>query len=227
MATLSVTKDYNDTDILTEAQLDSAFDSIETFVNTTKLDDDNLQDGAVTTDKLASTAVTAAKLATGAVETAKIADLAVTTAKINDLGVTTGKIAANAVTRAKLENVGQQISSSSGSQAVSSTTFAAITNASDALTTTGRPVVLALVSDGSGSAAGATSSVGMLIRFKRDSTEIARIQLALNGTNLTTSPVQFHLDTPAAGSYTYTAEVALVAAGSGSIGYVKLVAFEL
>jgi len=52
MPTLSVTKTYQDGDILTEADLDNIRESIQTFVNTTKLDDDNLQDNGISASKL-------------------------------------------------------------------------------------------------------------------------------------------------------------------------------
>lgn len=48
MPTLTVTKTYLDGDVLTEADLDAIRTSIQTFVNTTKLDDSNLQDAGIT-----------------------------------------------------------------------------------------------------------------------------------------------------------------------------------
>ncbi len=63
MPALTITKTYNDDTALTEAQLDSLKDSIETWANTTKLDADNLQDGIITATQLASNAVTQVKLA--------------------------------------------------------------------------------------------------------------------------------------------------------------------
>ncbi len=52
MPTLSVTKTYQDGDILTEADLDNIRESIQTFVNTTKLDDDNIQNNGISAAKL-------------------------------------------------------------------------------------------------------------------------------------------------------------------------------
>jgi hypothetical protein len=93
LATLAITRNYNDGEVLTEADLDAICDSVETFLNSTKINDDNIQNSGITgSDKLVSQSVT----------TAKIADLNVTTAKINDLAVTTGKLDALAVTAAKL-----------------------------------------------------------------------------------------------------------------------------
>lgn len=47
MPNLSVTKTYQDGDILTEADLDNIRESIETFFNTTGIDTDNIQAGGV------------------------------------------------------------------------------------------------------------------------------------------------------------------------------------
>ncbi len=51
MPTLTITKTYQDGNVLTEADLDNIKDSIETFINVTKLDDDNLQDNGISSDK--------------------------------------------------------------------------------------------------------------------------------------------------------------------------------
>lgn len=129
MPTLSITTTYSDNSILTEAHLDEITSGIETFLNDTKIDADNIQTGAITATCIGTGAITAAKLGTGSVETAKLADdavtaakladsavtdgdravttnhirdSAVTTAKINDLAVTTAKLDASAVTTAKI-----------------------------------------------------------------------------------------------------------------------------
>jgi len=82
MPTLTITKTYSDGTVLTEADLDNFKDDVETFLNTTKIDQDNIQTGGVN----------AASLATDSVETVKI----------KALNVTTAKLAANSVTSAKL-----------------------------------------------------------------------------------------------------------------------------
>jgi hypothetical protein len=72
MPTLTVTKTYDSGNILTETDLDNIKNSLETFLNTTKLDGDNLQTGGVPTASLADSAVTSAKIASGAVTSAKL-----------------------------------------------------------------------------------------------------------------------------------------------------------
>lgn len=83
MATLSVTKTYQDGDLLLETDLDGIKSSIETFVNITGIGDDNIQNGGITgSTKLVDGSVTQAKLATNSVTTAKIVDETITLAKL-------------------------------------------------------------------------------------------------------------------------------------------------
>jgi microcystin-dependent protein len=95
MPNFDIPKQYQDEEDLTEAILDASFEYIETFLNTTKLDSDNIQTGGIATLNIAASAVTAAKLASDSVTTVKILDSNVTTAKIADLNVTLGKLAAS------------------------------------------------------------------------------------------------------------------------------------
>ena len=124
MATLSIAKNYADATILFESDLDDIRDALLTFLNTTKLNDDNIQDSGITaSSKLVNSSISGAKLNANVVDdstielvssqirikddgitTAKIADSAVTSAKIADSAVTTAKIADGGVTRAKLED---------------------------------------------------------------------------------------------------------------------------
>jgi len=83
MPTLTITKTYSDGTVLTEADLDNIKDDVETFLNVTKIDQDNIQTGGVN----------AASLATNSVTTIKITDLNVTTAKLANASVTSIKLA--------------------------------------------------------------------------------------------------------------------------------------
>jgi microcystin-dependent protein len=106
MATLSITKQWANGEVLLEADLDYIKSDIETFLNTTKINDDNIQAGGITgSTKLVDLSVTVGKLATDSVSTAKILDSNVTTAKIADLNVTLAKLAAAAI--ASLRPVGE------------------------------------------------------------------------------------------------------------------------
>jgi microcystin-dependent protein len=103
MASLDVTRSYSDGNTLTGAMLDAIVDDLETFLNTTKINDDNIQNAGITaSSKLIDASITAAKLATDSVTTAKIEALAVTAAKLAADSVTTAKILDANVTTAKL-----------------------------------------------------------------------------------------------------------------------------
>jgi microcystin-dependent protein len=135
MATLSITKQWANGEVLLEADLDYIKSDIETFLNTTKINDDNIQAGGITgSTKLVDLSVTVGKLATDSVSTAKILDSNVTTAKIADLNVTYAKIAAAAIA---LLNPSGQVTAYAGTAAptgwllcdgstISRTTYAAL-----------------------------------------------------------------------------------------------------
>jgi len=230
MALITVLKTYQDGTVLFEADLDNIKESIETFLNVTKINDDNIQDAGITgSTKLVNSSVTAAKLAASAVETAKINDLAVTTAKLADLsvttgkladlGVTTGKLAAESVTQAKRAALGQQSSSHSGNFTTTSGSLVDVTNLSVSITTTGRPVFIGLIGRGGGntsylSAANAGDIASALLSIVRDSTSVldssiyTRSDGGASATIQTPVSVLNHVDVPSAGTYTYKVQVA-------------------
>lgn len=99
MATLTITKQWADGDILLSADLDFIKNDTETFINDTKLNDDNIQNVGITaSSKLIDSSISTAKIANSAVTTIKIADGAVTTVKILDANVTAAKLAADVIT---------------------------------------------------------------------------------------------------------------------------------
>jgi hypothetical protein len=175
-------------------------------------------------------------LATGQIATAQIADLAVTTAKIADLNVTTAKIAALNVTRAKLEAVGQQISSSSGAFSTTAlfTAPADVTNLTVTITTTGRPVFIGLISDGSAS----YSALGV---GHASNTAVSAVAFILRGASIISnyfyssfaslyqipSSSVFVIDPVAAGTYTYKVQQGVITGTTAYCDRVKLVAYEL
>lgn len=130
MPNLTIEKTYEDGVTPTSADFDNICDSLETFLNVTKLGADNIADNSITAsstfvaesisaDKIQNLAVTTAKIVDGAATAAKFATGAVTTAKILDANVTTAKIAAGAVTSAKLAD-GAVTSAKLSNQGVSS-----------------------------------------------------------------------------------------------------------
>jgi hypothetical protein len=136
--------------------------------------------------------------------------------------------------------VGQQISASSGAFGTNSNTLTPVTNLSVTLTTSGRPVMILLQSDSSGSecyigAATSTTSpaIGQFY-FYRGATQLANSYLqtqnapATTTSSITVPPSSMtFLDTPAAGTYTYTFQVVAGAAASVQVQYCVLAAYEL
>ena len=113
MSKLKITKTYQDGVTPTQTDIDNIVDSIETFINVTKLSGENIQDNSInalqvfapesiTAGKLANFSITTDKIADGAVTAGKLQEGAITTAKIADGAVTTSKIADGAVTLDKL-----------------------------------------------------------------------------------------------------------------------------
>lgn len=198
MATLSITNAWPNGAVLDEADIDQIKNALETFLNTTKLSADNIAAGVVTPALLAS----------------------------------------GAITKAKLAAVGQQLSSSTSTFTTTSTSFTDVTNASVSITTTGRPVVLLLQSDGSvsqvsyGATTSGTRSAVAYFKILRDTTEIAHIEDSVTTMELGTNSFDvpsggaYHIDTPAAGTYTYKLQIKMEASATGNVTALKLVAFE-
>lgn len=174
MASLTVTKSYADSILLTKTDLDNICDSLETFFNITKVSDDNiatasltaneiLADNSIETSKILNSAVTAAKLANNSITTDKITDANVTNDKIADGAVTTAKIAAGAVTAAKIatgavtpaKKEAANYDEASNTTGVTLATTAIHTDVdtglSVSITTTGRPVIITLMDESNSS----------------------------------------------------------------------------
>lgn len=103
MAVLTISKTFADTQVLFEADLDAMKSSIETAVNTTKLNDDNFQNSGITANtKVIDGTITSSVIADETITADLINSAAVTTAKLEDGGIGTDDIDTNAVTAAKI-----------------------------------------------------------------------------------------------------------------------------
>lgn len=175
------------------------------------------------------------------IQTADIDNLAVTTAKINDLAVTTGKLADGAVTQAKRAALGQQLSSSCGNFTSDSLVAIDVTNLSISITTTGRPVFMCLISDGSGNISNiqtqptvGTTVIRLYCNFVRDSSTISENELgnvvntsgAAHSVRIPVSSLA-HVDFPSAGTYTYKLQIRCESFTSMALNYAKLLVYEL
>jgi len=102
MANLDVTRLYSDGEVLEINHLDQIVTDIETFLNTTKIGDDNIQNKGITAStKFVNESISSAKFSDLAITSSKIEDSAVTAAKIQNNAVTNSKVVDQAVTAAK------------------------------------------------------------------------------------------------------------------------------
>lgn len=164
MPTLTLSKTYDDGAVLDAVDISNWLTDVETLLNTTGLDGDNiltagitgsskLVDNSVSTSNLASDCITTAKIAaSGISDTANINAAAVTTVKIADNSVTTIKLADSAVTGAKiLDSTLTKVKQTSATDAIDIETATTAydsnetTIASVSITTSGRSVQIMLV----------------------------------------------------------------------------------
>jgi hypothetical protein len=250
MPTLSISTSYADGDPLYKADLDDLKNGIETFLNSTKIDSDNIQAGGISTTALAASCVTAAKLGSSAVETAKINDNAVTGAKLNSnvvdnstlqyatsqlsikaLGVGTAQLAAAAVTQAKRASPVTVTSSSSTSAgtpfSTTNTSYEDVTNLGVNYTSSGQVAVAFLVPDGAGAAAiyNSNTSAVTYVALAQDGVVIAEWKVTTNGFNPTSFcfPV---IGLTAGVQYAFRIK-AKVSANTGTVDNYRLVVCEL
>lgn len=177
------------------------------------------------TVQVKSAGITQTQLANNSVGTAQIIDQNVTQAKLapRSTGTTVGA-------------GGVAISNSCGVFSTNSGTPVLITNFTITITTTGRPVMLKLIDDGSGtnpSQVGGSSvlstTLNPWIRIYRDATQIAWLGLTndAGGTFKIYSSLVSFLDEVAAGTYVYTMTLELQTGTSADIQYTKFVAYEI
>jgi hypothetical protein len=161
------------------------------------------------------------------------------TLQVKSQGITANQIANNTITRTQLAALGQQISSAT-SFAATAGSWTTVPNASVTITTSGRPVMIFLIPDGSASSSvvGTGFSTGFLsasIALLRGGAQIAL--WTVGGGVVSSSTNNFcwvpcgsvlYLDPVSAGTYTYTLQVE---ATNGSpqinVSNCKLVAFEI
>lgn len=159
-----------------------------------------------------------------------------------EVSTNTVQVKNGGITKPKLAALGQQLSSSSGAYVGNAVSPTDVTNLTVTITTTGRPVFIGLIGDGSTSlseiyADRSAEVAGVKVYIVQGSTIIAnyRIQSDTTGSGGTTkirvppSSVSF-IDVPSANTYTYKIQAEVTDAGSSpSYGFtnIKLIAYEL
>jgi hypothetical protein len=141
----------------------------------------------------------------------------------------------------QLAAVGQQISSSSGSITTTSAAYVDATNLTISITTTGRPVFVGLISDGSGTSgsirATHNSNITLMkaeFAILKDSTIVGSYSLenlntasgAFDTITVPSSCVWF-IDTPIAGTYTYKLQYRATSPTTAGIINTKLIAYQI
>jgi hypothetical protein len=198
------------------------------------LDSLRVKDGGITGAKLNANTVDNVTLEkTGT--TLNIKNDGVTTTKIANGAITTTKIANGAITAEKKAALGQQISASSGLFSVSdsNTFYADVPNLSVTITTSGRPVFIGLIPDGTDqnalSCTFQTTTFPAVYRIDRSGTGVAFISTSTTAQIIPCTALQT-IDVPAAGTYTYKIQHRAASGGGSSfrsLSYAKLIAYEL
>lgn len=133
------------------------------------------------------------------------------------------------INRSSLPSVGLQTSSSCGGYTTSSASYVNVTNLSVSLTTTGRPVVLAIQPSGVSNMV-CNGSTGNQFQLKISGTTSTAPQWTfncINGSTVLPGQPLFFIDAPAAGAQTYTVQAEVLTATSLAINSMVLVAYEL
>lgn len=160
-----------------------------------------------------------------------IANNTITEAKMAPLSIGTAELIAASVTRAKLEALGQQVSSGCGSYNVPNS-YSNVTNLTVVITTTGRPVHIGLEPDSTSNARLTTTSGDLLLRLMRDGTPIKGWELsAVNGAFVSSPGSSINCTDvgASAASHTYTvqAQYNTTSSGNAAVENCVLVVYEL
>jgi len=138
-------------------------------------------------------------------------------------------VKAYGITKIMLAALGQVFSASCGAFSTSSASYVDVTNLSVPLTTSGRPVFIGIMSDGTGALSKVSSPAGSfaIINIKRDVTELSDCQSGSSASDVVSPVSMWIIDTPAAGSYTYKVQLKSTGGGIVTLNQVKLAAYEL
>jgi hypothetical protein len=150
------------------------------------------------------------------------------TLRVKDLGVTTAKLANNAVTQAKRAALGQQVSSSSGTFSTTSNSYVDVTNLTVTLTTTGRPIYLALIPGDVSNAARLIYANNAFLQFLEDGVQIGgELEFTVVSSTVRNGATPSTIALSSAGTHTYKVQVHTTGASSLSVTGYKLIAYEL
>lgn len=174
--------------------------------------------------------ITGSSIAANTITSGNIALATITEANMAPLSIGTPELINGSVTQPKRAALGQQISSGVSSYSPSSSDNP-VPGLSISITTTGRPVWIGLI--GNGLIGDLSVSSGLLVlQLVRNSTLVygAEMGSPVNGISTFVPQSSFQtIDTPSAGTYTYTvlARYDTVSSGGAAIEQCRLCAYEL
>lgn len=209
MPALVIPTSFSPNTVALSAAVNGNFNAVATLLNSTLLDSTNIQDNGITGAKLNSNVVDNATL-----------QYTSSQLSIKDGGVTQVKRAA----------LGQQVSSSCGVFSTTSGSFVSVTNLTVTITTSGRPLFIGLIPDGSvnfsnASAPSAASGFDYRFRNTTSSVNISLGQLAPSAWPVSAFSTVYPVT---AGTYVITFDIASDdGIHTSNISYAKLIAYEL
>lgn len=249
MPALSITKTYADNQVLNESDLDNIINDVENFMNTTKLDNVNIQTNGILTANIADEAITAAKIAAavagdglaggaGTALSVNVDDSTIEidsdTLRVKDAGIGPAKLAA-----VNLESSGKV------TRSTTSLTYVDLAGFSISITTNGRPVCILIqaVYDATDNFGGiilndnvSSFNIKGFIRLIRDSTVLSDNEYGIFTSSGGADPIDYaycapgviYIDTPAAGTYTYKLQGHVLLSSTAMVlENCELVAYEL
>lgn len=248
MPSLSIPNSFSPNTTILSASMNANFNAVATLLNSTLLANDNIQAGGISTANLADNSVTGAKLNSNTVDGStlqytssqlSVKGNGITSTQLSSQCVITSAIADAAVTQAKRAALGQVVATTSGTQNTIGGTFTDLTNQSITLTTTGRPIYLALQPTLQNTGNNAIGTTGVtdnlsawLVRFLEDGSEIARFAWSggknANNDSYIPPALTFIRVGASSASHTYKAQMMNQSTtGNAFVQNVQLVAFEL
>lgn len=146
-------------------------------------------------------------------------------------GINTTQIADGAVTQAKLAAPNYGLSASSGNFMGTASSPTTVGISATISATTGRPIEVSLITDGSASATGylgISAGATLNLYFFRDSTQIAHIEFINGSSGFITilPPGLVALDVPSGGLHTFSLQYS-ISGGTATVAFLRLYAHEI
>lgn len=238
MPALTINKTYLNGNILAQADLDNAFNSITTFLNTTLIDSTNIQAGSILGSNIANATITQSNLGSASVGQAQLTSSAVGQNQLAPQAVAMNNIASSAVGRLQEAPLNYKLSTpNSGNFNTGSTTWQNVTNCTVSITTVGRPVFVGLPSlinaklSTPNSNGGTQTGRVQIINSTQSSTALATTLTCTANLNLQLDlppSTIWSVDFPPAGTQTYVLQAQNDQGGSLMVlTNVQLFAYEL